>query len=105
MGAIYVRHKMRSISSPGLLDPLPAPNYVWEDITIDFIESLSPSNSCTVVIVLVDRLSKYVNFVPLKHPITVIQLVGAFFKQVGKLYGFPNSIASDSGGEMFSSEL
>ncbi|KAL5742663.1 hypothetical protein ACOSP7_029395 [Xanthoceras sorbifolium] len=45
--------------------------------------------------VVVNRLTKYVHFIPLKHLYTVITVAKAFINQIVKLYGIPKSIISD----------
>lgn len=44
---------------------------------------------------IVDRLSKYGDFVPLKHPYLARTIVKVFIKEVVKLHGIPASIVSD----------
>lgn len=48
-----------------------------------------------MIMVIVDRLTKYTHFVRLKHPFTAAQVARTFMEQVVKLHGVPHSIVSD----------
>jgi hypothetical protein len=52
---------------PGLLQPLPIPTEVWCSVGIDFITGLPKSEGFEVIMVIVDRLTKFAYFIPLKH--------------------------------------
>jgi hypothetical protein len=89
------RHKYLASSSGGLLQPLPIPNQIWEDLSIDFITGLPKAKGYDAILVVVDRLSKYSHFIPLKHPYTSRSVAEIFCKEVVKLHGIPISIVSD----------
>lgn len=58
----------------GLLQPLPAPDQNWDDLSMDFITGLPKSKGYDLIFGFVDRLSKYSHIIPLKHPYTAKQL-------------------------------
>ena len=62
---------------------------------MDFIEGLPTSNKQNVILVVVDKLTKYVHFIALAHPYTTAIVTSLFLHYVFKLHGMPSSIASD----------
>ena len=65
------------------------------DISMDFIEGLPKSNGYSVIMVVVDRLTKFSHFVVVKHPYTASTIAQLFMDNIVKLHGLPNSIVSD----------
>ena len=89
------RNKSDSRSPAGLLQPLPIPSQVWEDISMDFIDGLPVSAGKTSIMVVVDRLTKYAHFFALSHRYSASKIADVFVSGVVKLHGIPRSIVSD----------
>ena len=79
----------------GLLQPLPPPKGAWQEITMDFIKGLPLLENANVILVVVDRLTKYSHFIQLRHPYTSARVAKAYMDTVVKLHGVPLSIISD----------
>lgn len=78
-----------------LLQPLPIPNKVWEDISMDFITHLPPTNGKSIIWVVIDILSKYAHFVALPSQFSAVTLAPIFISEIYRLHGMPKSIVSD----------
>jgi hypothetical protein len=89
------RNKTETRQPVGLLQPLEVPSQVWADIAIDFIKGLPKVAGKSVMLMVVDRFSKYAHFIPLGHPYTAASVARAFFDDIVRLHGFPSSIVSD----------
>eukprot|EP00253_Pinus_taeda_P019405 PITA_19405 len=89
------RHKEETVNTPGTLQPLPIPASIWTEVSMDFITGLPKSENKSVIMVVVDRLSKYAHFCALPHPFTPTLVAQSFMDQIFKLHGMPTSIVSD----------
>jgi len=92
---ISVKDLKQKCPSCVLLQLLPIPDQVWEDVSIDFIEGLPKSKGKTTISVVVDRLSKYAHFTPISHSYTARSIASVFIDNIYKLYGMPRIIVSD----------
>lgn len=88
-------HKYSTLSPAGLLQPIPLPTQIWSEISMDFIEGLPKSEGMDIILVVVDRFSKYSHFVSLKHPYTASTVAAVFVREIVRLHGYPTSIISD----------
>jgi hypothetical protein len=88
-------NKTEALQPAGLLLPLPVPSRIWADISMDFVEALPKVHGNSVILTVVDRMSKYAHFTPLGHPFITSSIARAFFHDIVRLHGFPESIVSD----------
>jgi hypothetical protein len=63
-------NKGEIVTPPGTLQPLSLRPTIWTDISMDFIVGLPKSDNKSVIMVVLDRLSKYAHFCALQHPFT-----------------------------------
>lgn len=96
--------KGEHVKLPGLLQPLPIPARAWATVSLDFIEGLPKSEDKDVILVVIDKFSKYAHFLALAHPYTALQAAKLYFSQIYKLHGLPQAIISDR-DKVFTSAL
>ena len=71
---------------------------------MDFVEGLPKSRGNDVILVVVDRLTKYAHFLPLSHPFIAETVSKLFMDNIHRLHGLPQIIVSDR-DRIFTSKL
>jgi hypothetical protein len=92
MCVVCQRYKSEHLHPAGLLLPLPVPQGVWTDVALDFMEALPRVRGKPVILTVVDRFSKYCHFIPLAHPYSAESVAQAFFTDIIRLHGAPQSM-------------
>jgi hypothetical protein len=92
--SVCQKNKIEQLHPTGLLQPLEVSLMIWVDITLDFIEGFPRVHDKSVVLIVVNKLSKYAHFIPLGHPYTATTVVRSFI-EIARLHGLPSSIVSD----------
>ena len=70
--------KNESCKPAGLLQLLPIPDKPWSAVGMDFISGLPMSQRLDTIMVVVDRLTKYVHFIGLSHPYSAAKVAVLF---------------------------
>jgi len=91
------RNKNRTEQPAGKLIPNSIPEKPWTHISADFITKLPLAQGYNSILVVVDRLTKMVHFVPTTEKTLAEGLARLFRDNVWKLHGLPESIISDRG--------
>lgn len=81
--------------TPCLLQPQEVTPHPWHTVTLDFIEGLPVSRGFTCIMVVVDKLTRYAHFVPLRHPFSALQVAYAFMTHFYRYHGRPYALVSD----------
>ena len=80
----------------GLFQPLPIPKWKWEVVTMDFITGLPKKSKLhDLIMVVVDELTKYAHFIPLKTTHKAADVADIFMKEVARLHGIHQTVVSD----------
>lgn len=93
--SVCQQHKSSTQRPFGLLNPLPIPSQVWEDIAMDFITKLPLAHGKSTIWVIVDRLTKYAHFVALPTQFSAATLAPVFMTEIYRLHGMLKTIVSD----------
>ena len=91
------RNKNRTKQPAGKLMPNSIPEKPWTHISVDFITKLPLAQGYDSILVVVDRLTKMVHFIPTTEKTSVEGLIWLFRDNMWKLHGLPESIISDRG--------
>jgi hypothetical protein len=79
----------------GLLQPIPIPERPFDVVTMDFITELPESEGYNAVLVMVDKLTKFVKLIPTTTKLDEQGTAEMFFKEIVSQYGLPKQIITD----------
>ena len=85
----------------GFLKPLPVPDRLWREISVDFITGLPKSEGCTNLMVITDRLGKGIILEPMRT-IEAKDVARIFLRTFYRRHGLPAAIVSDRGTQFVS---
>jgi hypothetical protein len=86
----------------GVLRPLPVPQRSWQDISMDFITHLEPSQGHDAILVVVDRLTKMKHFIACHGTCDAEEVARLYTRHVWKIHGLPRTVVSDRGPQFVS---
>jgi hypothetical protein len=79
----------------GLLHSLPVPEWPWQSIGMDFMGSLSKSDTHDYLLVVIDCLMSQVHLIPTNTCVMAKGVAWLFLRKVVCLHSVPDSIMSD----------
>jgi ribosomal protein L21E len=75
-------NKGEHILPPRLLEPIEIPDGAWKVITMDFVCGLPRSEGKNVILVVIDKLTKYCHLIALSHPFTAVTIAEQFLNTI-----------------------
>lgn len=94
--------------TPGLLQPLPIPQRPWRHLVMDFKQMPKDKQGYDNVLIVVDRLSKFVQTLPCHTTVTARDAACLYYTRIFGIFGCPESVVSDRGPQFvadFTNEL
>ena len=91
------RCKSTCHSPYGLLQPILAADAPWKRVTVDFIVKLLSSGGFDAIMVVVDKNTKLVHFIPTTETINSNETAMLYLHHVWKHHRTPNEMISDQG--------
>jgi hypothetical protein len=93
-------NKIRRHKPWGLLAPLPVPDIAWRHYSLDFVTDLLKlrddyGNEYDLILVLVDRFSKYVWYLSVTKTIMAQRVAELLLKQCFLKHGLPDTLLLD----------
>lgn len=87
--------KLPTAKPMGLLQPLDIPSNIWEAVSLDFVTGVLVVQGKSVIVVVMDRMSKYYHLGALSTSYTAGEVAEFFSQHVVQLHGIPKSVVSD----------
>ena len=89
---VNAKHQVPS----GLLNPLPIPQWKWDNITMDFVSSFPlTQRKHDAVWIIMDRLPTFAHFLLVRLDYSMDRLAELYVSEIVRLHGIPLSIVSD----------
>ena len=99
------RNKTRHDKTPGLLHPLPVPNHVWEQVSVDGKDMPEDEHGYDYVWVFICKFSRIIATLPGKKSDTAETLAQRYYRFIYRFFGIPSIWLSDNAGQFISEYL
>jgi hypothetical protein len=95
-------NKGEIVKSSSTLKLFSIPPAIWKDISMDFITDLPKSGNKSIIMVVVDRLSKYAHFCALQHLFTTSTVAQIFMACCTLLFLIATQLSQEIFGKNYS---